>query len=271
MRIIYRAEWGATGGTGGFQSDSPALVVVHHFGSPHVDADARMEDEVRTMRGVERHHIEVNGWAGIGYNWIVMPSGRIYEGRGWLRIGAHARGQNASSCGMALAMDGTAHEPTEAALQALRELIALGVEVGAITAEHEIVGHRDVGQTECPGDRLYARLPDLTHPATVTESDPAPDITWTVERPELIEPRFPPADVRAPELPAAARAPAQPITPAVLRRELAAEGFDADQIDRIARVMERVHAAAEGAVRWWDRAGPLIRDLVSVWRGVRSP
>ena len=40
-----------------------------------------------------------SGWSDIGYNFLVGEDGNIYEGRGWGKVGAHARGHNSDSIG----------------------------------------------------------------------------------------------------------------------------------------------------------------------------
>jgi len=44
------------------------------------------------MRAMQDHHMDVNGWADIGYNFAVGEDGRVYTGRGWTCVGAHAAG-----------------------------------------------------------------------------------------------------------------------------------------------------------------------------------
>lgn len=161
MHVISRAEWGAQHGRGTELRGAREGVVIHHFGVPDVACGAGGAAEIRAIQGVERHHAEVNGWAGIGYHWIVCQSGRIFEGRGWERIGAHASGHNETTYGIALAIDGQQHEPTKDAIDSVRWLIEDGVRLGYIATDYTLQGHRDVGSTTCPGDLVYAMLEDF--------------------------------------------------------------------------------------------------------------
>jgi hypothetical protein len=43
--------------------------------------------------------MDTNGWADIGYSFGVGEDGRIYEGRGWDRVGAHTSGYNSNGIG----------------------------------------------------------------------------------------------------------------------------------------------------------------------------
>ena len=47
--------------------------------------------------------MNTNGWDDIGYNFLVGEDGRVYEGRGWYRQGAHALNFNSNSIGKACA------------------------------------------------------------------------------------------------------------------------------------------------------------------------
>lgn len=81
---IARATWGAGHGQGGVIPGRLGLVVVHHTASPDLPPDATQEQEAAAIRGIEAHHASPpprgNGWAGIGYSFLVCPSGRAYEG-----------------------------------------------------------------------------------------------------------------------------------------------------------------------------------------------
>ncbi|HET7488062.1 MAG TPA: peptidoglycan recognition protein [Acidimicrobiales bacterium] len=181
--VITRAQWGADES---IRRHAPSFapvtrMVVHHTVTPNDDPDP-----AATMRAIEAYHVKANGWDDIGYNFVVDAAGRVYEGR-WARnygpgethdgesldgqgvVGAHAEGENAGSVGVALLGEFTGRDPSPAALDALQRLLAWKAErngidpLGTTTwaggqVLPTIVGHRDVGQTTCPGDRLQSRL-----------------------------------------------------------------------------------------------------------------
>ena len=135
------------------------------------------------MKGIQLYHVRGNGWNDIGYNYLVDRFGTVYEGRyGGIDkavVGAHARGFNTGSAGIALLGTYSGQAPTKAAQGALTSLIAWRLDVAhvdplsmqnVISSGSErwaanvpvllraVSGHRDTGFTECPGGTLYSRL-----------------------------------------------------------------------------------------------------------------
>jgi peptidoglycan recognition protein len=158
VRIIPRAEWGAQHGTGHPMEPSAEIVVHHTVGAPR-SSDPTVE--ALWVLETEADHRSRDGWKGIGYSWLIMPSGRVYEGRGWRRSGAHTPGRNSSAHGVAFVGDFREAEPTPEAVAAFRELVAEGRRAGHVLTSTRITGHRDYRATECPGETLYRMLPRL--------------------------------------------------------------------------------------------------------------
>lgn len=161
MRTIARKEWGARYGFGTATAGLLELVMIHHTAGPDLPTDADLAREKLAVAGIETQHVRDNGWNGIAYNWLIFPSGRVYEGRGWRQQGAHCKGQNHRSVGIAFVMNSEAKEPTAEAMEACRQLLAMGVLGNHLAPEFAIKGHRDFDATKCPGAKLYARLSEL--------------------------------------------------------------------------------------------------------------
>lgn len=159
MNFTSRRQWGARYQLGTALGGTRRHVLIHHSASPHLEAIAPVDTEIAAVRGIERYHAVNNGWAGIGYNWLVAPSGRVYEGRGWNRVGAHCPGMNTRSYGVCILMNAERFPPTVQAIGGVRELIRAGISGGYVHIAYRVAGHRDHDKgTECPGDRLYAVL-----------------------------------------------------------------------------------------------------------------
>jgi hypothetical protein len=97
--IISRTRWGARTPLEVDYSLIPIEnVVVHHTVTHTCDS----ESECATLlRNVQNFHMENLEFHDIGYNFLVAGDGQIYEGAGWHKVGAHTRGYNTRSLGLA--------------------------------------------------------------------------------------------------------------------------------------------------------------------------
>lgn len=118
-------------------------------------------DHAEWWRAIYRHHTEVRGFDDIGYSFGFHNdpagdplAGHILEGRGFDRVGAHAKGHNTVSIGAVFLGndDPETNDATPGALRACRWILDEGVRLkGPLTT----YGHRDVGKTVCPGGELW--------------------------------------------------------------------------------------------------------------------
>ena len=183
--IITRAEWGADEsirrGTPTYNSTVKVGFVHHTAGSNNYSPD----QAASVVRGVYAYHVKSNGWSDIGYNYLVDRYGRAYEGRaGGLDkyvFGSHTGGFNTNTFAVSLMGDFTTAIPPAEMLTTASKLLAwkLGsayrdpkgtttlVSAGGGTSKYragtsvpfEVVsGHRDAGNTSCPGAQTYARM-----------------------------------------------------------------------------------------------------------------
>ena len=116
-------------------------IVLHH--AEAVSCAARQVDEWHKS----------NGWAGIGYHFFVGKDGTIYEGRPLWALGAHVQGKNNISVG--ICAEGDYHNKDkvmpDAQKKSIKELIAY---LKTLYPNAEIVGHGEIGESNCPG-RYY--------------------------------------------------------------------------------------------------------------------
>lgn len=169
-------------------------LVVHHTAGQNDDPDP-----AATVRSIYHYHAVTQGWGDIGYNFLVDEAGRVYEGRysgpagtvdppvdptpgeddGLNGVTAgHAYGYNAGTVGVALLGTLSDQDAASAARTTLEELLGWGAErhgleplaagtytnpvTGTSTANlPNLLGHRDVAATECPGEILYSTLQSL--------------------------------------------------------------------------------------------------------------
>lgn len=105
-----------------------------------------------TWRDIHQWHVN-QGWAGIGYHYVIHADGSVCRGRPEKMKGAHAyqddaHEANSDGIGICLAGNFEADTPTEEQLASTVDLIR------DIRTRHpgiSVIGHRDVMATACPG------------------------------------------------------------------------------------------------------------------------
>src|SRR6478609_4502602 len=174
--IYSRAQWGANERMRDQSPPSYGTVetgFIHHTVNTHNYTEKQVPS---LLRGIYAYHTQSRGWRDIGYNYLVDRFGRIWEGRygGVTRavVGAHTLGYNEVSFAMSAIGNFDIARPPAAVLTAYARLFAWKLSLYNIRADtprihvktrylHAINGHRDVGQTACPGRYLYAQIPDI--------------------------------------------------------------------------------------------------------------
>lgn len=201
LKIIPRKEWGAdeslrydTAGNETWPREyyTPTRFIIHHTDNNNVT------DSAATVRAIYYYHTIGHDWGDIGYNYLIDGKGNIYEGRsgGDGVVGAHAEGYNRNTIGIAIIgcyhpTASTCANPDQLSPEtaaALEKLIAVKSQLFGINPEGvsnfldkkdepQIIGHRDVGYTNCPGDNLYPRLTDIRTESNVKLASLSPLIT----------------------------------------------------------------------------------------------
>lgn len=127
-------------------------VVLHHTESPNQPPAM----EKARLVGVQRFHIEDKGWGDIAYHYLIGPSGEIYEGRD-----ARFRGDSGTSYDLdgrlLICMIGSFTEqlPEDVAMRSMLALVAHQLLKHGLKPA-DVVTHRMVAATDCPGDALQA-------------------------------------------------------------------------------------------------------------------
>ena len=131
-------------------------IVIHHTGFPGEDKDT-------TAAAVHKFHRYERGWAGIGYHYFIRKNGMIEQGRRPNAVGAHVRNHNKHTIGICLAGNFDIGTPTQEQITSLQLLTANLCEQYKLDPMKKgvIVGHRNLGNTSCPGKNLYCRLDEL--------------------------------------------------------------------------------------------------------------
>ena len=125
-------------------------LILHHTATP----------QDTTVESIRNYHVNDRGWSDIGYHYLVDYTGKIHDGRPEKRKGAHAGIHNEGS--LAIAVIGN-YEETELTVRSCRALMEL---LGYLEYKYsqfvvgdiEVIGHKDVSNTLCPGKDLYEWL-----------------------------------------------------------------------------------------------------------------
>lgn len=137
LNIRYQ-EWPE--GTKFKKLKSVDYLVIHHTASQH---DAPIEE-------IHRWHKE-RGWVGTGYHFLIRFDGSVEGGRPEDAVGAHVEGYNTRSLGIALNGDFMAYTPTP---EQMTSLVALLRELLAKHPQAEVVAHKHLEATACPGAKF---------------------------------------------------------------------------------------------------------------------
>ncbi|MGL5575918.1 MAG: peptidoglycan recognition protein family protein [Sarcina sp.] len=119
--------------------NKPNKIVLHHSAIEDMNIDE-----------VHEKHLE-NGWAGIGYHYFINKKGDIYQGREENIIGAHVKDNNIDTLGICLEGNLEKYLPTQEQNESILKLLEY------LSFKYDIeqlYGHRDLGQTLCPGENL---------------------------------------------------------------------------------------------------------------------
>ncbi len=168
LMIVRRVEYAPTGEPLTWPLEYPekiSKIIIHHTAST-----ADLDNPKLALRNIYYWHAIGRGWGDIGYNYIIDPQGNIYEGRagGEGVIGGHAGKSNTGSIGISIMGNYEKNDITDAALISLMKLIGEKAKIHGIDPSGKsmfrgeltpnVMGHRDVMQTACPGEYVYKKL-----------------------------------------------------------------------------------------------------------------
>ncbi|WP_264064710.1 LGFP repeat-containing protein [Mycobacterium montefiorense] len=186
--IISRAEWGADEslrcGSPQYDNGIRAAVIHHTAGSN----DYSPLESAGIVKAIYTYHSKTLGWCDIAYNALVDKYGQVFEGSagGLTKAveGFHTGGFNRNTWGVAMIGNFDDVPPTPLQLRAVGRLLGwrLGMDgvdpkgtvtlesagshyttfpAGAFATLPTIFTHRDVGNTDCPGNAAYALMDEI--------------------------------------------------------------------------------------------------------------
>ena len=156
IRIHSRKEWGARPAAVNRTTPMGRIyrITIHHSGFPCPDSSpAAVEALIRTIQKNHKHKTtNGEGWADVGYHFLIDPAGRIWQGRSLRYQGAHAGNHrlNKGNIGICLLGNFQDHPPSPAQMKGLEKLLRFLMKKYRIPASR-IYTHRELKSTACPG------------------------------------------------------------------------------------------------------------------------
>ncbi|GAB4209901.1 MAG: N-acetylmuramoyl-L-alanine amidase [Roseiflexaceae bacterium] len=149
-------------------ASKPNKIIIHHTDSSNSTSTTQAQ-AYTLARNIQQWHFN-RGWIDTGQHFTVSRGGYVMEGRhrslevlqgGRSHVrSAHCDGQNDVAIGIENEGNFMSTLPPTALYNQLVALCAFICQQYGI-ASSQIYGHRDFNATDCPGDQLYARLPQL--------------------------------------------------------------------------------------------------------------
>jgi uncharacterized protein with LGFP repeats len=186
--VISRADWGADEslrcGNPQYDNGIRAAVVHHTAGSN----DYSPQESAGIVKAIYTYHSKTLGWCDIAYNALVDKYGQVFEGSaGGLTKpveGFHTGGFNRNTWGVAMIGNFDDVAPTPIQIRTVGRLLGwrLGLDgvdpkgtvalesagshyttvaAGATATLPTIFTHRDVGNTDCPGNAAFALMDEI--------------------------------------------------------------------------------------------------------------
>ena len=149
LTIVPRERWAAAPYNGTpTPRGSSRIGRIHHTAGPQ--PKNHFASEAKLMRDTQAFHQKTRGYADIGYHFVIMPSGKVFEGRELVFRGAHTLNHN-DDIGICFAGDYTSKVLTRDQQDSYHGLCAkLGIT--------EVAPHRATFETACPGNNIVRQL-----------------------------------------------------------------------------------------------------------------
>lgn len=156
-------------------------IIIHHT-AESMDSNKSDEDMIRAIYA---YHTLSHEWGDIGYNYIIGQRGKIYEWRaGWdYVVASHALYNNMGTVGISILGNYSKNHLNWEQLIGIEKAISMMAAKYGITLSDNkkwvikcdtpscypfqilttksLIGHQDIGRTDCPGSDVYNRIPDI--------------------------------------------------------------------------------------------------------------
>lgn len=161
VNILPRSAWTGNGiarPNEAYPMAGISRITVHHSG---VDSSSlRSQSQcARQIESIRQAHVK-NGWADIGYHFIIDPQGRVYAGRPIGKQGAHVKDENEHNLGIMMMGNYDRQTPSGEALNSLKSLLVMQVRSYRVPLS-KVYTHQELKPTACPGRNLQRQMIQL--------------------------------------------------------------------------------------------------------------
>jgi hypothetical protein len=166
VSILTRQQWGAKDPVLPMRTHLPRQITVHHTAVKQVPTRSLTEK----LKGLQKFSMERSQmgsgkikevWADIPYHFYIAADGAIGEGRPLQYVGDSNTPYDPSGHALIVLEGNFENEQlTDQQYQSLKTLTIAIARQYRIAAD-KISGHKDHAETACPGNNLYALIPEL--------------------------------------------------------------------------------------------------------------
>lgn len=130
-------------------------ITIHHDAIP-AQRLRTQSDAIARLNSVRQSHLK-EGWADIGYHYVIDPQGRVWEGRPLTFQGAHVKDTNEHNIGVMCMGNFDQHRPTSSQIASLDGFVAVLMRRHRIPA-NRVYTHQELMATRCPGRNLQSYM-----------------------------------------------------------------------------------------------------------------
>lgn len=130
-------------------------ITIHHDAIPSQSLRTQ-SDAVARLNSVRQSHLK-EGWADIGYHYVIDPQGRVWEGRPLTFQGAHVKDHNEHNIGVMCMGNFEQQRPTSNQIASLDGFVAVLMRRHRIPV-NRVYTHQEIMKTLCPGRNLQGYM-----------------------------------------------------------------------------------------------------------------
>jgi hypothetical protein len=166
VRLWTREEWSAADPGDMLRNKKLLEAFVHHTTNANAKSIDSLAEQKAAMRATQNFHMDHNGWADIGYAFVVfqphggLENARVFQGRETRYVPAAQANHNAGTVPICVYGNYESEPVKPETVTAICRVI-YWVQRHHRKSLVTVGGHRDVGQTQCPGGNLYAELDEI--------------------------------------------------------------------------------------------------------------